>query len=48
MNKFEIVRFALKANDKVLSDGRFDCINSRFDTKPAKDFMDYYKIIYVN
>ena len=46
MNKFEIIRFAIKSNDKILVKGRFDCINGNFDTKEAKEFMRFYKISY--
>lgn len=44
MNKFELIRFAIRSDRTVHTQGRFDCINGEFNTKEAKAFMDYYKI----
>lgn len=46
MNKFELIRFVLKADKERLAQGRFDCINGNFYMKNAKEFMDFYKIRY--
>lgn len=46
MNKFELIRFAIKSSNKIIAKGRFDCINGNFNTKEAMDFMYFYKISY--
>lgn len=37
MSKFELIRFAIRSDRTVFEQGRFDCINGKFDTK---EFMD--------
>lgn len=46
LNKFELIRFALKAESTIFPNGRLDCINGNFHTEDAKEFMEYYKITY--
>lgn len=44
MNKFELIHFAIRSDRTVFEQGRFDCINGKFDSKEAKEFMNHYKI----
>lgn len=46
LNKFELNRFALRAESTIFPNGRLDCINGNFHTEDAKEFMEYYKITY--
>lgn len=46
LNKFELIRFALRAESTIFPNGRLDCINGNFHTEDAKEFMEYYKITY--
>ena len=46
LNKFELNRFALRAESTIFPTGRLDCINGNFHTEDAKEFMEYYKITY--
>lgn len=48
LNKFELIRFALRAESTIFPNGRLDCINGNFHTEDAKEFMDYYKITHIN
>ena len=36
LNKFELIRFALRAESTIFPNGRLDCINGNFHTEDAK------------